>query len=1418
MIGSTQIDRYRVHRQLGRGAFAAVHSAADEVLDTTVALKILDIGWSRDPEIRERFIQEARLLRRLDCSAFVRVFDIGETDDGRAWFTMTLAKRGTLADRLDARGGSASWTNADLHLLIDVVSTGLDALRRADVVHRDITPRNLLIDTTDRPDAAKRQLFDPDERLLIADLGLAKDLSAGVDALTMLGGTPRYQAPEQLTPLSSVDHRTDLYAATAVLCEVVTGAPPPTPPELRSRLAELTEPWSRVLARGLAPAPEDRFSSIDEWSTALRALVDAGTPVLAPPVDAEIINPYPGLRAFDESRAAFYSGRELLVDEIVDRLHVDRILIVGGPSGAGKSSVLRAGLIPRIRAGGLGEEITWSVTLLTPGPQPISRLRRTVGWPPTSSEAAEGRSGQILIIDQFEEVLTQCTDPAQREKFIAAIIELSEVGTRTRVILGVRSDFYGPLGSDARLASLLGRHVFVGPMARADLRRAIERPALRVGVPIENSLVEQMVDDAFDAPAALPHVSHALATIFARRSGDRLRLATYLEIGGIAGALAGTADEFTRSLEEDERETLRRLLLRLIVPATGRQPDVRGSATREELSERQRTMVDRLAQHRLVTITDDGVQLAHEALLTSWTQLQKWVDASRADLATANEFRQSARAWHEKGRTADLLEQGSVLEQSEGWVSRAHPDLSVAEADFLRASQARRTRNRRVRQVVASALVLLLVGAVAGAVLALRESTRAEEASQLALARRLASESETALLRADLPLAAVLAVAGDQVSSTEETREALFAALVAEISQSQIVLQHSGQVRAVAARADGMVASGGVDGSVQIWRPDGSIIQLAGHDGEVRDIAFIAGEDRVVSIDATGSVRVWEAGDGSIAEQHVVASPSGAARGAGGGRSQSDSGSGRSQTNTDGARLRAVAVSSDGTLAAVAGDGGIWLWELGNGAPQLSHATDSEVRSIEWREGNDRLVFSDREGRVSELEIGNSRVTIAPGSHNDVAHDVTVVGDTIISVGRDHSIRAWNQAADTTTEIDEAHRAEIYAVSARSDGGELATAGADETIRLWSPENLRIPITELTGHQGDVQDVTYAGSTVVSAGSDGTVRRWVSGRTSAVDTLAETGSEQGVLDLDASEDTEVIVAAGRSGRLIWWTASAGTSVVDAHRDRAQAVELAGPAEAISVGSDGRIVRSTPQGAEELVNLGSPLVSLALTADGRLAYVGDTDGALHEVNLASGEARIVGRAQTRVQAIAIGLASGTVVGATLGGQVLVLDSTTEPSLTEIIDLGVEVRAVEFDPAENFLAIAGASPDVLVLETGKWETAAVLSGHTDAVRDVAWSTNSELLASVSRDSTVRLWDRSWNEIAVSEVHQADTRSVRIGNGAHIVTASNAGEIIRWPGPTQWAIAVCALAARDMTADEWARHAGPDIAPRPVCPQNE
>ncbi|MEW2332713.1 protein kinase [Micromonospora chersina] len=175
MTAPTRIGTYRVERLLGAGSFATVWLAYDPALDGRVAIKVLAENWSHDLRVRERFLDEARLLRRLDHDRLVRVHTVGELPDGRPYAVLAWADGGSLRDRL-ARGPLPA---AAAVALLDEIAAGVAVLHRHGVVHRDLTPGNILF-----------RSGPGGERVLVADLGLAKALAAA-SGLTARGGDPR---------------------------------------------------------------------------------------------------------------------------------------------------------------------------------------------------------------------------------------------------------------------------------------------------------------------------------------------------------------------------------------------------------------------------------------------------------------------------------------------------------------------------------------------------------------------------------------------------------------------------------------------------------------------------------------------------------------------------------------------------------------------------------------------------------------------------------------------------------------------------------------------------------------------------------------------------------------------------------------------------------------------------------------------------------------------------------------------------------------------------------------------------------------------------------------------------------------------------------------------------------------------------
>ena len=270
------IGRYRLQDKIGAGAFATVWRGYDDDLDVDVAVKVLADNWASRADVRERFLSEARLMRRIASDRVVRVFDLGKLPDGRPYFVMDYVGGGTLAEvlrqgPLDAT--DALWWGADL-------ARAVAALHGEGVVHRDVTPANLLL----RPNQGDES-GGGTHRIVLADLGLAKR-AAEASGLTQAVGTPSYMAPEQGRGDGGFDERADIYAVGAVTYALLTGHPPFSagsisdvlnrdpdlpPPSLRSALHDSVGQLDDIFARALAYHVNDRWERADTLAERLEA-------------------------------------------------------------------------------------------------------------------------------------------------------------------------------------------------------------------------------------------------------------------------------------------------------------------------------------------------------------------------------------------------------------------------------------------------------------------------------------------------------------------------------------------------------------------------------------------------------------------------------------------------------------------------------------------------------------------------------------------------------------------------------------------------------------------------------------------------------------------------------------------------------------------------------------------------------------------------------------------------------------------------------------------------------------------------------------------------------------------------------------------------------------------------------------------
>ena len=540
------------------------------------------------------------------------------------------------------------------------------------------------------------------------------------------------------------------------------------------RIHEAAGEWARREATRRVDAAADRATSGRTEARALEAdlagsvaELQAVRERLAPQDErVPVTCPYKGLATFDADDAAYFFGRERLVAELVARLVGAPLLAVVGASGSGKSSVVRAGLLPALAGGVLPGSHNWTQALIRPGEQPLRELRRA------TRRLDRTRRG-ILAVDQFEELFTACRDEEERADFVDALVRAA--GGTTVVVIAVRADFYGRCAAYPELSRMLGaNNVLVGPMTRDELQRAIERPAERVKLSLEPELVDTLLGDVEDQPGALPLLSTALLELWRSRDGGQLRLAAYARGGGVQGAVARLAEDAYLVLDPAGQAAARTLLLRL----SDEDPSgaiVRRRVALADLDPELGEVAGRLADRRLLTISDGAVEVAHEALLREWPRLRGWLDEDVHGRRLHRQLRDAARAWETDDRDPGGLYRGGRLAAALDWAAGHDSELDVSERAFLDVSRRASGRaQRRLRLMLAGVASLLVVAVVAG-VLALEQRGNALEEANVAAAQRLGAQ---ALAEDDLDRALLLARQGVALDDSVQTRGNLFAALL----------------------------------------------------------------------------------------------------------------------------------------------------------------------------------------------------------------------------------------------------------------------------------------------------------------------------------------------------------------------------------------------------------------------------------------------------------------------------------------------------------------------------------------------------------------------------------------------------------------------------------------------------------------
>jgi WD40 repeat protein/energy-coupling factor transporter ATP-binding protein EcfA2 len=1080
-------------------------------------------------------------------------------------------------------------------------------------------------------------------------------------------------------------------------------------------------------------------------------------------------SPYKGLKNFELEDKDRFFGRDQFLTGLVNELNQTNLVLLLGASGSGKSSVIRAGLIPWLieRQGGHVVNLAF-----TPDQDPFESLYASLLGKYTQSEAQVARTTKentliqvvrslkppdsywFILIDQFEELFTT-TQPSKRDIFIASLVQLVKALDKAsdrsvKIVATMRADFLDRLSPYPDFIKVTDKHrPIIAEMQLDELRLAIEQPAAHHGVVFESGLVRQIIDDIQGQAGYLPLLQYTLNLLWetevqTQSIEDRtLNISNYRKLGGVRGALQQHVNQIYNALPENEKLAVQQIMLKLVdiggdeTSGTEWKP-VRRRAYQSDFNEilEQKVLKQLIDQNLLISnrqsqsqSQEATVEIAHEALLTSWARFHDWIQGNRQAIALRNRLNDDVFRWRaQKGE--DELWSGSKLEQvlelrKNSTFNQVLGGFNKEAHRFIDDSLGKRDRQRRrtIISLISFSSVVTILAGFAGwqwQQAALEQIKSLTQSSVALLASHQEIDALVEALKAGNHLKSVF---WSNVDSQNQVRLALQHAVYKRSERNRLE-GHNNAVRSVSFSPNGQnISTAGEDYTVRLWSTGGKELHKFTVQNQLfRDVTFSPDNRMIAAISADNTIKIW-----GIDGQEV--------------------GTLKGQGNENNFMSGLCFVQKSNIIAASGSGKTVKLWRINGQELQLIKTLKGHrypVWSISCSKDG-KIVTADQGGFLGLWGMDGQEIKkpFIASKQSIFGVKFSPDGQTIATAGGDTTVRLWNLNGQEIKTLGR-HNNFVTSVSFSQDGKTIASTSADNTVKLWSLDGKEI--NTLEGHRDRIYSASFSpdGNMLASASEDNTVKLWSIG-------------DQDPKTFFGHRDSLYSVSFSPDGKII---ASAGDGVTDDNTIKLWR-------------SDGQELQSIRANSDRGWNR---IWNLSFSSDGQTITTANSDKTIMLWSLKGQKLATFKGHSDEVIDVAFSPKDQILASASYDHTVKLWDMEGQCIRTFNGHAG-KVRSVSFSPDGKIIASAHNDGTVKLWSLVGQELK-TFEAHSDYVTDIRFSPDGQTIASSGRDKTIKLWSLEGQQLRTLQGHTgAITQFSFRHDSKTLASASTDGTIRLW-----------------------------------------